>query len=132
MDYIKEIWGGSLPNLGYVIDADDGGQYIVVLGGQSIPKGDTKYIREAISRRNAQMQQLYNQEALSEEHKKDLAQLMKKMLSICECREEGLYTQKEQASFIDNLSENEKKQLAHQIQMLKDCRCFYRDYIFRG
>ena len=132
MDFMKEIWDRSLPNFGYVIEADNGNQYVVVLGGQTAKKGDTRYLREPICRRNEQMQSLYNQDVLSDDHKRELAQLMDKMFGICECRQEGIYTREEQAAFIEKLSVKEKEQLAHQIQMLKDCRCFYRDYIFRG
>lgn len=131
MDFIKEIWDRSLPNFGYVIEADNGYQYVVILGGQSIPKGDIRQLREPICRRNEQMQLLYNQESLSDDDKRELAQLMHKMYAICECREEGRYTREEQAAFIDSLTRNEKAQLANQIQMLKDCRTFYRDYVFR-
>ena len=132
MDFMKELWDRSLPNFGYVIEADNGGEYIVVLGGQSIPKGDIRHLREPIVRRNEQMQQLYKQEPLSDDHKIELAKLMHKMHSLCECREEGRYTREEQAKFVDSLRESEKAQLAYQIQMHKDCRSFYRDYIFRG
>lgn len=132
MDFMKEIWDRSLPNFGYVIEADNGSQYVVVLGGQTIKKGDTRYLREPICRRNEQMQRLYNQEVLSDDHKRELAQLMHKMFSVCECRQEGLYTREEQAAFIEKLSKSEKEQLEHQIQMLKDCRSYYRDYVFRG
>ena len=132
MDFMKEIWDRSLPNFGYVIEADNGNQYVVVLGGQTAKKGDTRYLREPICRRNEQMQSLYNQDVLSDDHKRELAQLMDKMFGICECRQEGIYTREEQATFIEKLSVSEKEQLAHQIQMLKDCRGFYRDYIFRG
>ena len=130
MDFMKEIWDRSLPNFGYVIEADNGGLYVVVLGGQSIPKGDARQFRDAIIRRNEQMQQLYNEEPLSVEYKKELARLMHKMYGVCECREEGIYTREEQAAFIEKLSANEKEQLAHQIEMLKDCRRFYHDYLF--
>jgi len=130
MDFMKEIWDRSLPNFGYVIETDNGGLYVVVLGGQSIQKGDARRFRDAIIRRNEQMQRLYSEEPLSVEYKKELARLMHKMYAVCECREEGIYTREEQAAFIEKLSANEKKQLAHQIQMLKDCRNFYHDYLF--
>lgn len=129
MDFMKEIWDRSLPNFGYVIKSDNGGLYVVILGGQSIPRGDARQFREAIIRRNEQMQQLYSESHLSLEHKKELARLMQKMYAVCECREDGIYTREEQASFIEKLSSNEKEQLAHQIEMLKDCRSFYRDYL---
>lgn len=132
MDCMKEIWDRSLPNFGYVIDKDDGGLYVVVLGGQSIPKSEDSRFLEPICRRNEQMQKIYSQESLSDDDKKELAELMHKMFSICESRMEGLYTREEQESFIDGLSDNERKQLEIQIQMLKDCRSFYHDYIFRG
>lgn len=132
MDFMKEIWDRSLPNFGYVIEADNGGLYVVVLGGQSLPKGDSRRFRDAIIRRNEQMQRLYGKENLTVEYKKELAHLMHKMYAVCECREEGIYTREEQAAFIEKLSVNEKKQLAYQIQMLKDCRSFYHDYVYRG
>lgn len=132
MDFMKEIWDRSLPNFGYVIEADNGGVYVVVLGGQFIPKGEARRFRDVIIRRNEQMQRLYGKETLTVEDKKDLACLMHKMYAVCECREEGIHTREEQAAFIDKLSVDEKKQLAYQIQMLKDCRSYYRDYVHRG
>ena len=55
---------------------------------------------------------------------------MRKMYALCECREEGLYSREEQSAFIDKLTANEKEQLQKQIQMLKDCREFFREYVF--
>lgn len=132
MDLMKEIWDKNLPNFGYVIEADNGDQYVVVLGEPFVPKGDVRSLRESIVRRSKQMQQLYRQEPLSEDCKRELAKLMDKMHLLCRCREEGLFTKAEQAAFIDSLSESEKAQLEYQIQMHKDCRFFYRDYVFRG
>ena len=129
---MKEIWDRSLPNFGYVIESDNGGLYVVVLGGQSIPKGESRKFRDIIIKRNEQMQRLYGKETLTVEDKKDLAYLMHKMYAACECREEGIYTREEQSAFIKKLSVAEKKQLAYQIQMLKDCRSYYRDYVHKG
>ena len=132
MNLIRELWDKNLPNFGYVIEMDNGDQYVVVLGGQSIPKGDIRCSCDAIIRRNKQMQQIYRRDTLSDDDKKELARLMRKMYAVCEYREEGRYTREEQSAFIDKLSENEKMQLEEQIQMLKDCRCFYQEYIFNG
>lgn len=129
MDLIKEIWDKSLPNFGYVIDLDDGGQCVVVLGGQSIRKAENIRFREAICRRNEQMQEIYGQDVLSDEDKIELARLMKKMYSLCEARIEGLYTRGEQAAFISKLSEMEAAQLEAQVRMLKDCRQFWKEYL---
>lgn len=131
LNIIKELWDRSLPNFGYVIDMDDGRQCVVVLGGQDIKKEEKINFHEAIFRRNEQMQQLYRQEVLSVDDKIELAKLMHKMYGICEARQEGIYTRDEQAAFIDKLSKSEKAQLEFQIQMLNDCRSFYRDYVFR-
>lgn len=130
MNFIKEIWDRSLPNFGYVIDTDRGGQYVVVLGGQGVPKGSIRHLRDAIVIRNEQMQRLYEQEVLTDDPKKELALQMRKMYALCECREEGLYSREEQSAFIDKLTANEKEQLQKQIQMLKDCREFFREYVF--
>ena len=132
MDFIKELWDKSLPNFGYVIDMDNGGQCVIVLGGQSIPKAENIQFRDTICRRNEQMQRIYCQKSLSDEDKRELAKLMEKMFNVCDARKEGIYTREEQAAFIDKLSLREKAQLELQIQMLKDCRFFYRDYVFRG
>jgi hypothetical protein len=128
MDFIKEIWDRSLPNFGYVINMDNGGQWVGVLGGQTIRKGDTSDLVDPISRRNKQMQYIYRQESLSDADKTELTRLLDKMYGICECRKEGLYYRNEQAAFIEKLTKNEKAQLEFQIQMLKTCRSFYPDY----
>ena len=130
MELIKEIWDKNLPNFGYVIEADNGEQYVVVLGEPFVPKGDIWSLRETIVRRNSQMQQLYRQEHLSDDYKRELANLMHKMHLLCRYREDGRFTKEEQAAFIDGLSKSEKAQLAYQIQMHKDCRTFYREYVF--
>lgn len=130
MELIKEIWDKNLPNFGYVIEADNGEQYVVVLGEPFVPKSDTWSLREAIIRRNSQMQQLYRQEPLSDDCKRELAKLVHKMHSLCRYREDGLFSKEEQAAFIDGLSKSEKEQLAYQIQMHKECRSFYREYVF--
>lgn len=132
MDFIKEIWDKNLPNFGYVIEADNGQLHVIILGEPFVPKGDVRSLRESILRRSDQMQQLYKQKPLSDDYKKELAHLMDKMHALCRYREEGLFTKAEQAAFIDSLSESEKAQLEYQIQMHKDCRYFYRDYIFRA
>lgn len=131
MDTITELWDKKLPNFGYVIDLDDGGQCAVVLGGQTVPKAKDCLFRDAICRRNQQMRSIYQQALLSEDDKIELAKLMKKMISICESRIEGIYTRDEQEKFVEGLSESEKSQLDMQIQMLKQCRSYYHDYIFR-
>ncbi|MBQ3054653.1 MAG: hypothetical protein IJC88_00955 [Oscillospiraceae bacterium] len=132
MNIIKEIWNKNLQNFGYVIDMDNGGHCVVVLG-EPTPRKKTKNLdfREDICRINEKMQHIYRQESLSVDDKIELANLMKKMYGICEARQEGIYTREEQATFIDNLSKNEKAQLEFQIQMLNDCRFFHRDYVFR-
>lgn len=131
MNIIKELWDRSLPNFGYIIDTDNGKQFVVVLGGQTIKKAEKLDFLEAICRVNEQMQQIYRQDNLSVDDKVALTKLMDKMYGICEARQVGIYTREEQAAFIDKLSKNEKAQLEFQIQMLNDCRCFYRDYVFR-
>lgn len=131
MNIIKELWDRSLPNFGYVINMDDGRSCVVVLGCQTIKKKEKLDFCEAICRRNEQMQKIYRQDSLSVDDKIELAKLMDKMYGICEARQEGIYTRDEQATFIDKLSESEKAQLEFQIQMLNDCRSFYRDYVFR-
>ena len=128
MDFRKEIWGRSLPNFGYVIDMDNGSCCVVVLGGQGTKKSERVEFRESICHRNTQMQQIYHQDALSDEDKKQLVILMQKMYALCDTRKEGLYTWPEQEAFIDGLSVTEKAQLADQINMLNACRKFYPDY----
>lgn len=130
MDCIKELWDRNLPNFGYVIYRDDGGQYVVILGGQSALKVENCCFLENICRRNEQMKHIYRQDNLSDSDKTELAKLMRKMFSLCDAREEHLYTREEQATFIEKLTQNERSQLEMQIQMLKDCRNFYREYVF--
>lgn len=129
MNIIKELWDRSLPNFGYVIDMDNGGQCVVVLGGQTIKKTEKLGFREDICRKNEQMQQIYRQDNLSVDDKIELATLMGKMYDLCEARQEGIYNREEQSAFIEKLSKDEKTQLEFQIQMLKDCRSFFFDYI---
>jgi len=50
------------------------------------------------------------------------------MQSLCDTREEGLYSGNEQKAFIEKLSATEKVQLEKQIQMYKDCREYYSQY----
>lgn len=130
MDIIKELWDRNLPNFGYVIDMDNGGHCVVVLG-EPTPRKKTKNLDfcKDICRINEQMQQIYRQDSLSVDDKIELARLMGKMYDICEARQEGTYYREEQSAFIEKLSKNEKAQLEFQIQMLKDCRSFFFDYI---
>lgn len=129
MNIIKEIWNKNLQNFGYVIDMDNGGHCVVVLG-EPTPRKKTKNLdfREDICRINEKMQHIYRQESLSVDDKIELATLMDKMYNICEARQEGIYYREEQSAFIEKLSKDEKSQLEFQIQMLKDCRSFYYDY----
>ena len=128
MDFKKEIWGRSLPNFGYVIDRDNGGYCVVVLGGQTTKKAENIEFRQTICHRNEQMQEIYHKDALSDDDKKQLVTLLQKMYTLCDTRTEGMYTWNEQETFINGLSEMEKAQLADQIQMHNACRYFYRDY----
>ena len=129
MDFKKEIWGRSLPNFGYVIDMDNGGCCVVVLGGQGTRKSESIEFRESICYRNTQMQDIYHQDTLSDSDKKQLAVLLQKIYTLCDARKEGLFTWDEQEAFINGLSAKERAQLIDQIQMLKDCRSFCRDYL---
>lgn len=132
MDVIAEILAKSFPNFGYVIYTDSGGECVAVLGNHSVPKGALLGFREAIVRINRQMQEMYGQASLSAEQKRELAQQMVKMRTICSCRQEGLYTIEEQTAFISKLSPSEKLQLENQVKMLMDCRKFYKEYLREG
>lgn len=131
MDFIKEIWGLSLPNFGYVIERDNGKLSFVVLGGQSIEKTTEYRFLSRMIDINTNMQAIYSQDVLTEEDKIELAKLMKKMFIVCDSRIEGFYTKSEQEAFINTLSSTEKAQLEYQINMLKDCRKFHAKYIYR-
>lgn len=129
MDIINEI--RRLPNFGYVFLGDDGKEHIAVLGGYSTPKVETYEYPSNILYISDKMLNIYSQAELSVADKTELATLMKKMYSVCEARQVGLYSGEEQGNYINHLSSNEKAQVSQQVQMHKDCRIFYRDYIHR-
>ena len=128
MELIKEIWERNLPNFGYVIEMDNGKRSVFVLGGQTSRCCGSYESVDFIFDVNEQMELLYEQTVLSDEDKKKLAMLMKRMQSLCESRREGLCTKEEQAAFIEKLSAGEQSQLEKQLQMYKDCRGFYSQY----
>ena len=129
MAEIKDIWEKNLPNFGYVIEMDHGLFRLVVLGGQSCLPADRCHSSREIEKINYQMQDIYHGESLSDEDKEKLAKLMKKMHNLCECREGGLFTVKEQMKFVESLSDGEQEQIKEQVQIHLDCRDFYREYI---
>ena len=129
MDIVKEI--GRLPNFGYVFWGDDGREHIAVLGGHSSKKSDGYKWSGSILRTSYTMQKLYKQTQLSVDNKKELAELMTKMHSLCETRKNGLFTMDEQEKYLSERSEDELKQIEQQVKMHMECRIYYRDFIFR-
>jgi hypothetical protein len=128
MDIYKEI--NILPNFLYTFDGDDGKYHFAILGGHVCPASKTYEFIDATERIQHQMIQLYEHVTLSDEDKTQLAKLMHKMQSVCEKRKVGLNTLSEQKEYIEKLSPNEKAQIEKQVKMYKDCRCFYRDYVY--
>ena len=131
MDIVKEIL--RLPNFGYVFWGHDNKYHIAVLGGQScLPpeKYDIRLSHEYIDHINRQMVNLYDKGELSDDEKVTLAKLMKKMMAACESRLPDNFTHAEQTDYLNGLTEDERSQIEHQVQMYLDCRIFYRDFIY--
>lgn len=130
MDIVKEIL--RLPNFGYVFWGHDDRYHTAILGGQScLPpeKHDLKLSCEYINRINEKMVEIYDKGGLSDDEKTYLAELMNRMMNACDTRLPNNYTHKEQTDYLNALTEDERNQIEHQVQMYLDCRTFYRDYI---
>lgn len=131
MDIYKEI--SKLPNFAYEFWGHDDRYHSVILGGHSCLPADKcehqlcwEYIHGVLN----DMLKVYSLEDLSVDDKIHLAKRMKKMMSACFTRIPGIHTPEEQHEYIRHLTEDERRQIEEQIQMYKDCRIFYRDYVY--
>ena len=71
---------------------------------------------------------IFNQETMSDEDKKTVALLSKKIRSMCDVRLIQYYTRNQQDEFIKQLPQSEKEKIEKQITLYKQAREFYRDY----
>lgn len=132
MDIFKEI--DKLPNFAYEFWGHDERYHYVILGGQSClpPEKCTHQLYwDSILLIHNNMEKVYSAGELSIDEKIFLAKEMKKMMNACFTRLPGIYTSAEQKHYIEGLTAEEQKQISEQIQMYKDCRIFYRDYVHR-
>lgn len=123
MNILDEI--KKLPNLGYEYYGVDGKEHIVVLGGESCPSSDEYRFSRSISYYNLQLIDLYTNKPFSQETKDTIAYYMKKMRSSCDSRMTGTYTLEQQSKYIDELSPDERQQIAEQVQMYKEYYAIY-------
>lgn len=129
MDFIKDIFNKSMPKFGYVIEMDNGIPLVVILGVSGVEKLGKSPFENRIYPINQKMQSIYNKKDLSDNDKIQLVELMQEMNKFCEPQDyKVLATAYEQEAFVNGLSENEKKQIEYQLQMLKDCRKFYSEF----
>lgn len=129
MDIEKYIKTKS--NYGYVIQRDDGSLITVILGDSSWPVDEYAPVCDKnIHLKYRQMKNLFSQDILSLDNKKDLANLLRSMLSICHKKLKGLCTPAEQIEFVNSLSVKEKAQLIEQIEMRKQCEQYCKDYLY--
>ena len=66
---------------------------------------------------------------MSDEDKKTVALLSKKIRSMCDVRLIQYYTRNQQDEFIKQLPQSEKEKIEKQITLYKQAREFYRDYV---
>lgn len=126
---MKDIFNKNIPKFGYVIEKDSGIPIVVILGVSGVEKLGKSPFEDRIYPINKEMQSIYNQKSLSDNDKFQLVKLMEKMNKFCEPQDyKVLATSYEQQAFVDGLSENEKKQVEIQLQMIKDCRNFYYEF----
>lgn len=76
------------------------------------------------------MDELYEHAALSDEDKVNLAKMMIRMRDLCKEKQTELNKSTDQKKYIENLSDGTKEKIEKQVQMYKDCRCFFRDYVY--
>ena len=109
MDIITEI--NRLPNYLYAIDIPP---YWIILGGEGCKKAE-QYDRiefERLIKKHDNYLKIFNQETMSDEDKKTVALLSKKIRSMCDVR-----------------LIQEKEKIEKQITLYKQAREFYRDYV---
>lgn len=129
MNFMKDIFNKSIHRFGYVIEKDNGISLVVVLGVSGVEKLGKNSFENRIYIINKKMQSIYNQKELSDNDKIQLVELMQEMNKFCEPQDhKELATSYEQEAFVDGLSENEKKQIEYQLQMVKDCGKFYYEF----
>ena len=126
---VNDIWKKQLPKFGYVIEKDNGRDFVVILGTGAVMNLGKYPFEDKIYLINDKMQTIYSQEKLSDNDKIQLTKLFIEMQSFCEPQgDKEFATIQEQETFVNGLTENEKKQIEKQIQMIIDCGNFY--YIF--
>lgn len=126
MDIITEI--NRLPNYLYAIDIPP---YWIILGGEGCKKAE-QYDRiefERLIKKHDNYLKIFNQETMSDEDKKTVALLSKKIRSMCDVRLIQYYTRNQQDEFIKQLPQSEKEKIEKQITLYKQAREFYRDYV---
>lgn len=134
MDIYKEI--NNLPNFLYEYYDDNEIYHFAILGGHDCQIYEPSNFCDESNRKLArdkksELEELYGHTALSDKDKTDLANMMIHIQNLCETRTAELSTLAKEKQYIETLSDNEKAQIEKQIQMYKDCRCFYRDYVYK-
>lgn len=118
MDIYKEII--NLPQFYYWM-----GDRYMIIGGHSTVEAPASTDR--LHFLWEQIKELYEKENLTDDEKKEYAQLVKKMMNFCEA---GIVNREELRKKINSLSEREKKDVQWQVEMYKLGREYYREYIF--
>ena len=101
-----------------------------ILGGQSSLKiNQVDNFRELLQL-NYDMQIIYDKDILDESDKITLAKTMKKILNWCPGKLEHLYSIEQQMAYIEALDTEAVEEIKKQIQMYKDAREYYRQYVY--
>ena len=129
MDILKEL--SNLPTYYYEFEKDNKLCY-ALLGGHGEPPITELSTLETLGYLHSKMLDIYKLETLTKEHKIELANLCHKIHSACGGRFEGCRTLKEQEEYLQTLPQEALDEIKNQIQMYKDARDYYRQYIFRG
>lgn len=129
MDIIKEL--DRLPTFAYTFELS-GKLHLALLGGQSCQSiTDIKYATALIDI-NSKMKKIYDKKALDEGDKMRLAKLMHQISGLCEGRLENNRSLEQQTNYLASLPSDSLAEIENQINMYKDAREYYRQYIFRS
>jgi hypothetical protein len=126
MDIIREL--NNLPTYFYTFEKNNKFCY-ALLGGQSEPPITDLRSLETLTYLHEKMLSIYELKTLTDEDKKELARLSRKIHNACGGRFEGCRTLKEQEEYLRTLPEESLEEIRSQIKMYKDAREYYRAYL---
>lgn len=126
-EIIKEL--NVLPNFPYIYwNPKDKKDHIVILGGQSCPQADENQDLIAGIHIAEEMQEIYEKGALDKNDKNNMAKLLKRMNNLHYFRKSGLLTLAQQENFLNELTEEQIKEISGQVTMYKLARTLYEEY----